>query len=929
MRRLASDVDRSGLVTLLFTDIEGSTRLWEDAPDEMRVVLARHDAIVREAVETRRGRIVKTVGDGAHAIFDDPRDGLDAAVAAQLAIESWPAEERRGLHIRCGLHTGMVEHRDRDVYGIAVNRAARITAAAHGGQVLCSRAVATLVADRLPREVTLRDLGAVWLRGVAAPEQILQVLHPRLRDGFPPLRSLRANPNNLPQPLTSFVGRELELASVRRLLGGVRVLTLTGPGGIGKTRLALQVAASVVDEYLDGVWYVDLAAVSDPALVPHALASVWSLHEEAGTPLVETLCRHAQSRRALLVLDNCEHLLAACAQLVASLAHAAATLTVLATSHESLRIYGEQVYPLPPLSLPLARTDVDGLLRADAARLFLERAQMQLASFAPSAANAGVIASICARLDGIPLALELAAARVGTLPIEAIAARLDNRFALLTRGERTALPRQQTLGALLDWSHDLLDADEKALFARLAVFAGGFDLDAAEAVCPDGAIARQGVVDLVDRLVQKSLVTPDGPHDRFRMLETIQEYAAVRLRERGEDDALRERHAAFYLAFAESAEPAWLTRTDEAAWLARLARDHANLKRALQLMQEEPPPSDRALRLCGALGHYWRMRGHWREGRDACNTAIARDTAGAAPPSVRAKALLACGMMNARLGELTAAQSLVEASLALAREAGNQVLEAGALNNLSLIVSDRGNFALAHELVRNAASINEARGNQAWQAINLANQGHYYIQQELFDEAREPLERARALARATKTRSLEALSLSRMGMLAERLGEWDDARASATAALAIYREIEAPLQQVNQLQILASVAAACGNTAEAARYLGEDLETSRDLGYRASIVEGLDAVARLAAASGDHVQAGRFLGAAAALREAVGMRATARESEQQALVEATCERALGDQRWRACVAEGRAASSTVVDEALGWLARLGAGATRI
>jgi predicted ATPase/class 3 adenylate cyclase/Tfp pilus assembly protein PilF len=911
--------NRTGIVSFLFTDLEESSRLWEQEPQRMPAALKCHDTLARAAVEANHGTVVKMLGDGLHAAFDDPLDALLAAVALQEALADPAATHGVALQVRCGMHVGAVEKRDNDYFGVAVNRAQRIMDAGHGGQLLLSRAMAALVEDRLPPGVALSNLGAVRLRHLASPERVFQVVHPRLRQDFPPLRSLEATPNNLPQQVTSFIGRAREQEEIGRLLPQTRLLTLVGTGGIGKTRLLLQLAASHVDRYRDGVWYVDLAAISDPALVANALARVWGLTEVAGTPLMDTICQHARSQQTLLLLDNCEHLLIACARLANALLRAGPHIRILTTSREPLRTAGEQIYTLPALLLPDPKADLATFLRADAARLFVERARIRQPGFTVSEQQLPAVATICRRLDGIPLALELAAARVGTLPVETIAARLDDRFGMLTRGERTAIPRQQTLKALIDWSYDLLDGPEKSLFARLSVFASGWTLDAAEAVCPGGALAQADVLDLLDRLVQKSLVLVDEPEDRYGALETIRDYARDRLTDAGETETLRARHQQYYLALAEASEPSWRGRIDELRWLRSLEAEHANLRAALHWSLEQPGLAVNAVRFCGALGHFWRVRGHWREGRDWCSVALQKD-AGMSPREVRAKALLSAAMMNARLGETPAAEELAEQALTLARDAGNRILEASALNSLSTVLSDHGNFERAHRALEEAAAINRELGNRAWESINLGNIGDLYIDQGDFAAARAPLEQALALSREIGSESLEAMALSSMGRLAERRGHHAEARALVTHALSIYRKLGAPAEEVEQMQVLAGVCVACGETAAAAHYLYEALRTSRELGFRGSIVKCFDGMVSLAIELAACERAALFQGAGQKLRDLTGVLATPSESERSDRRRSRCRAALGDAAYAAAESAGRSESpESVIGAGLAWL----------
>jgi predicted ATPase/class 3 adenylate cyclase len=573
-----SELDRAdaslvtGTVTFLFTDIEGSTRLWEEEPARMRPALACHDAVSRAAVESHHGLVVKSTGDGVHAAFENALDALAAAVDLQRAIADPAATNALPLLVRCGLHAGEVERRDNDFFGSPVNRAARIMNAAHGGQVLLSQAVADRVRDFLPATVSLRDLGKVRLKDLSTPERVYQVVHPQLRQEFPALRSLETTPNNLPQQATSFIGREHAAAELQRLLAKSRLLTLTGSGGCGKTRLCLQIAADSLERFADGVWMVELAPLSDPDRVPLTVAMVLGLKQESGT-IIQTLTGYLRDKRLLLLLDNCEHLLEACARLADALVRQCPQLTILASSREALGIGGEQTYRVPSLSLPdpeQAHTPVC-VTRFEAVQLFTDRARLARPDFEVTRQNAPELASICSRLDGIPLAIELAAARVRSLSVQEINRKLDERFRLLTGGSRTALPRQQTLRAALEWSHNLLNDAEKAVFRRLGVFAGGFTMETAQAVAGDDQLDEWAVLDHLSALVDKSLVVADaGDAPRYRLLESARAYALEQLAAASESASVQKRHAHAMRDFMERVDSANLDgelRTDQYAAL--------------------------------------------------------------------------------------------------------------------------------------------------------------------------------------------------------------------------------------------------------------------------------------------------------------------------------------------------------------------------
>jgi predicted ATPase/class 3 adenylate cyclase len=610
----------AGTVTFLFTDLEGSTRLLEAHPHAYQDAVARHHALLRGAVEAHGGAVFETVGDAVYAAFARPTDAVAAALAGQVALhrEAWGAVGE--LRVRMGLHTGEVERQGAHYFGAPLYRGARLTATAHGGQVVLSEATAALVREALPPGAGLRDLGAHRLKDLQQPERVAQLTHPALPAAFPPLRSLDARPHNLPLQLTSFVGRERELGEVARRLGAVRLLTLTGAGGVGKTRLALQTAAGLVEAHPDGVWLVELAPLADPALVPQAVAAAVGVREEPGRPLVATLADALRPKHLLLLLDNCEHLLDAAAALAAALLRACPGVRVLATSREALGLAGEAPYRVPSLALPApgSTPPVAAPARPEAVTLFVERAAVAQPAFAVTDRTAPAVVEVCRRLDGIPLAIELAAARVRVLPVEQLLARLDDRFRLLTGGGRTVPPRQRTLRATVEWSHALLSEAERALFARLAVFAGGFSLEAAEAVGAGDGVPTDEVLDRLSRLVDQSLVVADEAADgtaRFRLLETLRQYAGERLAASGEAAAARDRHAAFYLALAEASRPPAAEHHD-GAWLARLEREHDNLRAALAWTQPRddapaapaPPCGRRPGRASRRRGRAWPRR---------------------------------------------------------------------------------------------------------------------------------------------------------------------------------------------------------------------------------------------------------------------------------------------------------------------------------
>jgi predicted ATPase/class 3 adenylate cyclase len=589
----------SGTVTFLFTDIEGSTRLWEEHPHAMRDALARHDELVRDAVEAHGGCVVKTTGDGFHAAFSSAHDAVDAAVAAQLALGEGPLEVIGPLRVRMGLHTCEAVLRDGDYYGSEVNRAARLMSVAHGGQVVVSLATSALVRGG---SVELVDLGEHRLRDLGEPERVFQIAHPGLEREFPALLSVDELAGNLPVQPNQFVGRAASIEQIAGLVADTAVVTLTGPGGVGKTRLGLQVAAVLQPGFADGAWFTDLAPVNTADRVAAALLETLGYKLAAGEDDVTGLCARLRRRRLLLVVDNCEHLVASVATVVDAISTSAPDVRVIATSREGLGVPAERVVPVTPLA-----TDADG----DAVELFVTRARAARPDFALDVMTTPTVVELCRRLDGIPLAIELAAARTRSIAPAKILERLDERFRVLTGGSRTAVARHQTLQAAVDWSYDLLSGAESTVLDRLSVFAGAFALDAAEVVAADDEIDAFDVLEHVSALVDKSLVVADAGEETYRLLETIRQYAAGRLAASGTAGDVRARHADCYRALALAIAPETTGPGDLAAF-DRLSADIENLRLMLDWYHDHGRV-DVVADVIWELEEFWYSRGHLLE----------------------------------------------------------------------------------------------------------------------------------------------------------------------------------------------------------------------------------------------------------------------------------------------------------------------------
>jgi len=895
-------------VTFLFTDIEGSTRLWELYPEPMRAVLAQHDALLREAVGAHQGRIVKTTGDGCHAVFETAVSAVGAALAAQQALRegAWTEIRPEALRVRMGVHTGEAEARDGDFFGPAVNRAARLTSVGYGGQVLVSAVSALLVREGMPAGAALLDLGEHRLKDLVAPEHIFQLAHPALPAGFPPLKSLDAYPNNLPVQLTSFIGREREIEEGRRLLSQSRLVTLTGSGGTGKTRLALQLAAECLPDFADGAWLVELAPVTDPAGIVPALAGALELRTAPGLPLVDLVTNHLRGKRTLIVLDNCEHLIDACARLADHLLRICPVLRILASSREGLGIAGEASYRVPSLSLPeLEASTIEGLARSEAAQLFLERACAANRHFALTSANAQAVAQICHRLDGIPLALELAAARAKLFSAEQIATRLDDRFRLLTGGSRVALPRQQTLRALIDWSYDLLSEAERALLRRLSVFAGGWTFEAADAVC-----AELDVLGLLEQLINKSLVVTEENQgqSRYHMLETVRQYAREKLMEAGEVATLRDRHFDYFLKLSEEAEPG--LRVGPLPWLDRLARDYDNLGATIDWGQGSRP--EETLRLMGNLLLFlgfgingYQQPLHWlKRLLPKVEAPAGNDPASKGRLHARARGLSTVGMLNMELGDHPAAVAAFSESIPLERRLGDPFYLSLALGTRAYLALVAGDDAAGHPAAEEAVTLMHSLADRRWVVICLpflaafeSRAGHEDRAAQLRREANLYLDQA--------DHPMFMAALNGLGEDARDRHELDEAQMYFERGLALARQFKSrPYINVMESE-LAHLLRMRGRLSEAKTAYRRLIGIWKEFGHFSAVAHQLECFGFIALADHDPQRAVHLLGAAEVLREGIHIPMTDVERVEYDGAVAALRAQLGADAFAAAWAQGR------------------------
>ncbi len=898
----------TGTVTFLFTDIEGSTRLIQFLGDARSgQVFTDHRRLLCDAVSAAGGHVYEDQGESFLFAFNRARDAVRAAVAAQRALARHPWAEGAAVRVRMGLHTGEPVSSGEGYVGVDVHRVARICQAGYGGQILLSKTTRELVGNDLPADVSLRDMGEHMLKGLAGPERLFQVVAADLPADFPPLLSLDVFPHNLPIQLTSFVGREKEIEDVKRLLASSHLITLTGIGGSGKTRLALQAAADLLPSFPDGVWLVELASLADPTVIPQKMASVLKLREEPRRTALDVLLDYLRPRRLLLVLDNCEHLVAACTELAHTLLRYAPSLKILATSRERLAVAGEVTYPVPALSLPdLAQAlTLEELRRSEAIRLFAERAAHVRPGFQLTEENARAVAQICDALDGIPLAIELAAAWVKMLPVAQIAERLSDRFRLLRATARGLDPRQQTLEATMDWSYGLLSEREQALLRRLSVFAGTFSLEAVEAICSNG-IKPHDVLDLLGRLVDKSLVTVDQQHDiaPYRLLETVRQYHRQKLLALDAWETILDRHLDFYVRLAGDAERHLRGRGQD-QWLALLEAEHDNLRAALSWSTARDLLTEAGVRLAGSLWWFWYIRGHYTEGRQRLALALARSAGLRTPARVKAlyaAAYLAWRQGDAQQAELPSRESLAlaeelgddeglafsllvqgiltrsqhryedaaalhERSLAVFRKLGHEVGIAWSLRLLGIVETYRGNYQRAGQLFEESRGLFETLGDVAGIASSLYDLGRIAAFEG--DDARAVRLLQESLNRFQQQADEMGMAgaYESLGSIAARHLNYTDARSYLQSGLALYAKLGDRWGAAAVRAILGRLSVQEGDYAGARQDLLDSLRQRIELGDKRGIAECFEGLAELAAAVGQPERAVRLFGAAERLRE--------------------------------------------------------------
>jgi len=871
-----------GNITFLFTDIEGSTKLSQEFPESLQSALDKHHAIMHNAIESNNGYVFEIVGDAFCCAFEKAEDAVKAAVDAQLGLanEKW---EDAVIKIRIGIHTGPAEWNGKRYMGyITLARSARVMSCGYGEQIIISGSTYELCKEKFDavkeKNISFRDMGERRMKDVIQPIRIYQIISPGLREDFPPLKTLDARPNNLPVQLTSFIGRDLEMKQIKDLLKNTRLLSLIGSGGSGKTRLAMHAGAEMIDDFTNGVFIAELASVSDPSFILQTLAVSLGVKEEQGISLKDTLTAYLKNMELLIILDNCEHLISECANLTELLLSKCSGLKILTTSREALNCMGEQTFRIPSLSHPDTSTEnsPEKLSQYESVRLFIERAMSVNPNFRVNNENAPALAEICSRLDGIPLTIELAAARTNVLPLEKIHERLDDRFKLLSGGRRTALPRQQTLKAMIDWSYDLLPQSEKKLWHRISVFNGGWNLEPAEEICSSEEIANEDILDLLNQLADKSIIIYDHEKNRYRILESIRQYGREKLKSENETDEVKTGHLSYFMKLAETAEPE-LNIGEVQVWLNRLEEEHGNIQSAID-WSVSGGDKENGARLAGALGQFWHTRGHYFVGSRLIEKFLA-DKEGINLSSL-SKLIRIAGMLSSCQGDYEKAGIYFEECLKLYRQTDDKKSISNVMNELGMVVYYGGNFDEAEKILKESLALSIETGNKHDESTVLSCLGQIARNRGNYEEAQKFLEESLSLSRKIGDKLRIVDSLNGLGIIIRNRGDYKLAQKYLEEGLEIAREIGDKLGITNSLISLGNaeiirreyekaynyfeesyrIASETGNKRGAANSLNFLGRTSIDLGYydkaRKYINESLEL----------YVKIGYNLGAALSLR---------------------------------------------------------------
>ncbi|MBK8552246.1 MAG: tetratricopeptide repeat protein [Ignavibacteria bacterium] len=846
----------SGNITFLFTDIEGSTKLSQDYPDTLQFALDRHHSIVQEAIESNNGFVFEIIGDAFCSAFEKAEDAVRAAVDAQINLskEKWIEAV---IKVRMGIHSGDAEWTGERYTGyITLARTARVMSAAYGEQILISNNTFDLCkyvfnepeqesgnGHHKEKSISFRDLGERRLKDVIQPIRLFQVLYPGLIEDFPPLKTLDARPNNLPVQLTSFIGREEEMRKIKSLLKQTSLLTLTGPGGTGKTRLSLQIAADLIDDFDNGVWFVEFASLYEPDLLPNIIMQALQIPEQPKQDVIVTLTDFLKEKELLIVFDNCEHIIHACSKLAEQLLSKSPKLKILATSREALRCSGEQTFGTLSLTTPEAKSieTPEQLTQYESVRLFIERALVINPNFRVTNENAPAVAGICSQLDGIPLAIELAAARISILAVEKIHERLDDRFKLLTGGKRTALPRQQTLKALIEWSYDLLSEEERILWRRLSVFSDGWTFEAAEAICADEEIFKDDMLDILTGLTEKSIVIAGEEKERFRMLETIRQYGDNKLKESGEFESITEKHLKYYSEFADI-PISNLRGGDSALWMNMIKDETGNVEKALLWFIENSNSED-GIKLAASMAYYWQINGYLSKGMRFLESSVSKWTETHNHNYIRAISYL--GNFARLNDDFDKAKTLFEKGLQISREMDAKKLMIEIQHRFAVLEYDKGNFEQSRKYYEENLDYYKSIDDKYGIGATLNNLGNIFSIQGDIEKASDMYTESLALRRAQGDKLGVSVALCNLGILAYEHGDYIRSKALLDESLQIRLDVGDRVGEAITLTNLGNVAFNQADYQAALALYRKSYEIYFEIGKKTGVAEALYNIAKV------------------------------------------------------------------------------------
>lgn len=852
----------SGIVTFLFTDIEGSTKLAQKFHDKLNASLHQHNLILREAIESNNGHVFRLIGDAFCSAFSETSDAIKASVEIQrkLGAALW---DEAVITVRIGIHSGFVSWDGKNYDGyLTISRAERVMSAAYGEQILISDdAYQNLLNDEsneyfsvLDSGVSFADLGEKKLKDLVSPVRLHQVNAQGLRSDFPPLKTLDARPNNLPAQISNFIGRENDIKQISENLGTASLITLTGSGGSGKTRLALQAGAEVIDDFPDGVWFIELAQLNDGDLLAQVIGRTFGLDENSGDKPDEALISFLKKKEALLILDNCEHIIDASAELTEKLLARCPRLKIIATSREAMKISGERILKVDSLTTPDPDewATTESISQFEAVKLFIDRALNVDSKFQVNNDNAPALAEICHRLDGIPLAIELAAARIKVLPLEKINDRLSDRFKLLTGGKRTVLPRHQTLRAMIDWSYDHLNENEKLLFRRLSVFAGGWTLEAAEEICSDEYLESYDVIDILTGLLDKSLITSKEATEnmRFGMLESIRQYAKEMA---GDNSAIKEKHGEYYRKLTDTSE-ILEGKGDFVKWTKVVDMDIANIRRAIFRSLDGNP--ERAVAILNGISEYWASRGHFREGYITCKKILEFNEL--KDPVQRGMALYTLGHMACVLGNMKESRQLGNECMALFRSAGNKLGIANACNLIGFTLSSNvGHDDEAWEHYNEALEIHNELGSKYNRATVLYNMSFVAAKRSDSALSLKLKEEALEIYRETKNYPKIGMILTSLGSFEFKRGNLERAQKHIEESMSIAGSKENNFLTSLNFVLMGCINSGLGNFETAMKFFDDSTKISKECGYAANLVPTLYYIGDAFYKIGDYQEAKR------------------------------------------------------------------------